>query len=65
MFVFNFGVGSFEQSVKRTSVQKSNKNEIFMARIKNSNWLSFCTQVDPSMTRKAVYFFFPQICFYF
>ena len=43
--------------IKRTSVQKSNKNEIFMARIKNSNCLNFCTQVDPSKTRKAVYFF--------
>ena len=43
--------------LKRTSVQKSNKNEIFMARVKNSNCLNFCTQVDPSKTRKAVYFF--------
>ena len=34
-------------------MQKSNKNEIFMARVKNSN----CQQVDPSKTRKAVYFF--------
>ena len=34
-----------------------------MARVKNSNCLKFCTQVDPSKTRKAVYFF-PQICFY-
>ena len=42
---------------KRTSVQKSNKNEIFIARVKNSNCLNFCTQVDPSKTRKAVYFF--------
>ena len=49
---------------KRTSVQKSNKNEIFMAGVKNSNCLNFCTQVDPIKTRKAVYFF-PQICFYF
>ena len=40
-------------------MQKSNKNEIFMARVKNSNCLNFCTQVDPSKTRKAVYFFFP------
>ena len=38
-------------------MQKSNKNEIFMARVKNSNCLNFCTQVDPSKTRKAVYFF--------
>ena len=44
-------------NLKRTSVQKSNKNEIFMARVKNSNCLNFCTQVDPSKTRKAVYFF--------
>ena len=50
--------------IKRTSVQKSNKNEIFMARVKNSNCLKFCTQVDPSKTRKVKYFF-PQICFYF
>ena len=35
-----------------------------MARVKNSNCLNFCTQVDPIKTRKAVYFF-PQICFYF
>ena len=39
MFVFNFGVESLEQSVKRTSVQKSNKNEIFTARAKNLNCL--------------------------
>ena len=38
-------------------MQKSNKNEIFMARVKNSNCLKFCTQVDPSKTRKTVYFF--------
>ena len=38
-------------------MQKSSKNEIFMARVKNSNCLNFCTQVDPSKTRKAVYFF--------
>ena len=50
--------------VKRTSVQKSNKNDIFMARVKNSNCLNFCTQVDPSKTRKAVYFF-PQMYFNF
>ena len=43
--------------IKRTSVQKSNKNEIFMARVKNSNCLKFCAQVDPSKTRKAVIFF--------
>ena len=29
-----------------------------MARVKNSNCLNFCTQVDPIKTRKAVYFFF-------
>ena len=46
-------------------MQKSNKNEIFMARVKNSNCLNFCTQVYPSKTIKAVYFFFPQICCYF
>ena len=34
-------------------------------RVKNSNCLNFCTQVDPSRTRKAVVFFFPQVCFYF
>ena len=50
--------------VKRTSVQKSDKNEIFMARVKNSNCLNFCTQVDPGKTRKAVYFF-PQMYFSF
>ena len=38
-------------------MQKSNKNEIFMARVKNSNCLKFCTHVDHSKTRKAVYFF--------
>ena len=37
-------------------MQKSNKNEIFMARIKNSNCLKFCTQVDPSKTRNVKYF---------
>ena len=41
--------------LKRTSVQKSNKNEIFMARVKNSNCLKFCTQVDPCKTRKTVF----------
>ena len=50
--------------IKRTSVQKSNKNEIFMARVKNSNCLKFCTQVEPSKTRRTVYIV-PQICFYF
>ena len=50
--------------IKRKSLQKSNKNGIFMARVKNSNCLKFCTQVDPSKTRKVKYFF-PQICFYF
>ena len=51
--------------LKRTSVQKSNKNEIFMARVKNSNCLNFCTQVDPIKTRKAVYFFFLKYVFIF
>ena len=50
----------FFRSQKRTSVQKSNKNEIFMAGVKNSNCLNFCTQVAPIKTRKAVYFF-PQM----
>ena len=36
-----------------------------MARVKNSNCLNFCSQVDPSKTRKVVHFFFPQTCFYF
>ena len=45
-------------------MQKLNKNEIFMARVKNSNCLKFCTQVDPSKTRKTVYFFFLK-CFFF
>ena len=38
-------------------MQKSNKSEIFMARVKNSSCLKFCTQVDPSKTRKTEYFF--------
>ena len=38
-------------------MQKSNKNDIFKARVKNSNCPKFCTQVDPNKTRKAVYFF--------
>ena len=38
-------------------MQKSNKNDIFMARIKNSKCLNFCTQIDPRKTRKAVYLF--------
>ena len=46
-------------------MQKSNKNEIFMARVKNSNCLNFCTQVDLSKTRKAVYFFFIKYVFIF
>ena len=45
------------EPVKRTSVQKKNKNEIYMARAKNSNCLNFCTQVDHSKKRNAVYFF--------
>ena len=45
-------------------MQKSNKNEIFMARVKNSNCLKFCTQVDPSKTRKVKYFF-PKYVFIF
>ena len=49
---------------KRTSVQKSNKNEIFMARVKNSNCLKFCTQVDPCKTRKTVYFFSSNVFFF-
>ena len=53
----HFHIKEDVESFKRTSVQKSNKNEIFMARVKNSNCLNFCTQVDPSKTRKAVYFF--------
>ena len=51
--------------LKRTSVQKSNKNEIFMARVKNSNCLNFCTQVDPSEKRKTVYIFFLKCVFIF
>ena len=38
-------------------MQKSNKNGIFMARVKNSNCLNFCTQVDPSKVRKVACFF--------
>ena len=45
-------------------LQKSNKNEIFMARVKNSNCLNFCTQVDPSKTRKIVYFFSSNMFFF-
>ena len=45
-------------------MQKSNKNEIFMARIKNSNCLKFCTQVDPSKTRMTVYFFSSNMFFF-
>ena len=45
-------------------MQKSNKNGLFMARVKNSNCLKFCTQVEPSKTRRTVYIV-PQICFYF
>ena len=44
--------------IKRTSVQKSNKNEIFMARVKNSNCLKFCIQVDPSKTFSSNVLFF-------
>ena len=51
--------------VKRTSVQKSNKNDIFMARVKNSNCLNFCTQVDPNKTRKVKDFFFLKYVFIF
>ena len=36
-----------------------------MARVKNSNCLKFCTQVDPSKTRKTVYFFFLKYVFIF
>ena len=46
-------------------MQKSNINEIFMARVKNSNCLNFCTQVDPSKTRKAEYFFLKCVLFCF
>ena len=46
-------------------MQKSNKNEIFMARVKNSNCLNFCTQVDPSEKRKTVYIFFLKCVFIF
>ena len=52
------------RNVKRTFVKKPNKNEIFMARVKNSNCLNCCTKVDPSKTRKAVYLF-PQMFFIF
>ena len=53
--LLRLGLSYESPSLKRTSVQKSNKNEIFMARVKNSNSLNFCSQVDPSKTRKAVY----------
>ena len=36
-----------------------------MARVKNSNCLKFCTQVDPSKTRKTVYFFSSNVVFFF
>ena len=45
-------------------MQKSNKNEIFMARVKNSNCLIFCTQVDPSKTRKTMYFLSSNVFFF-
>ena len=45
-------------------MQKSNKNEIFMARVKNSNCLKFYTQVDPCKTRKTVYFFSSNVFFF-
>lgn len=44
-------------------MQKSNKNEIFVARPKNSNWRYFCTQVAPSKT-ETLCIFSPQICVY-
>ena len=28
-----------------------------MTRVKNSNCVNFCTEVDPGKTRKAVFFF--------
>ena len=56
---------SFQNPIKRTSVQKSNKNEISMAKVKNLNCLKFCTQVDPSKTRKSVYFFSSNVFFFF
>ena len=55
-FFFSFFILFFFFYLKRTSV-KSSKNDIFMVRVKNSNCLNFCTQVDPSKTRRAVYFF--------
>lgn len=39
-------------------MQKSNKNGIFVARLKNSNCLYFYIQVAPSKTRNAVFLFF-------
>ena len=60
----NLFVLASKNPIKRTSVQKSNKNEIFMARVKNSNCLKFCTQVDPSKTRKSVYFFSSNVFFF-
>ena len=36
-----------------------------MVRVKNSNCLNFCTQVDPCKTRKAVYFFSSNLFFFF
>lgn len=46
-----------QKVLKRRSVLKSNKNEIFLARVKNSNCLNFCIQVAHSKTRKAVKLF--------
>ena len=54
----------FLASLRGRPCKNKKKNEIFMARVKNSNGLNFCTQVDPSKTRKAVYFF-PQMYFNF
>ena len=44
--------------IKRTSVQKSNQNDIFMARI-------ILHTSRPQQEKKGCVFFFPQICFYF
>ena len=58
----------FREIGEGTKFALSNKNEIFMARVKNSNCLKFCTQVEPSKTRKTrktVYFFFLKYVFIF
>ena len=50
--------------IKRKHMQKSNKNEIFMGRVKNSNCLNFAHK-STLVRKERLCIFFPQICFYF